>query len=156
MKGLKHMTDNTVQSAVIAKRADAESKRLRALATAWELESTERHAVLLQSLLRDDAEKYFDSLTEASFFQRMLVKRHKQQLVDDADFTVAAFTFDFASHCMANKQLDYLEEVGAERSLSLEPDESDSESAEHRLTLCLSDIVKESQYPRSMTQVAVA
>ncbi|KAG2049221.1 hypothetical protein BDR06DRAFT_1012327 [Suillus hirtellus] len=113
-RGLKRMTDATVKSAVVAKRADAKCKRLRALATAWELESAEKHAVLLQTLLRDDAEQYAASLEEASLFERMLVKHHKQQLIDDADFSVTAFTYDFASHCMADKQLDHLEEVSAE------------------------------------------
>jgi len=68
------MSNATLQSAVIAKRADAESKRLHALTTAWDLESTERHVVLLQTILKDNAERYLDSLAEAAFFESVMVK----------------------------------------------------------------------------------
>jgi hypothetical protein len=66
-KGMQNMSNTTLQSAVIAKHADAESKHLHALATVWDLESTERHAVLLQTILKDNAEWYLDSLAEVSF-----------------------------------------------------------------------------------------
>ncbi|KAG1876121.1 hypothetical protein C8R48DRAFT_768962 [Suillus tomentosus] len=144
-RGIKHMTDATVRSAVVAKRADAECKRLRALTTAWELESTEKHAVFLQTLLKDNAEQYAASLVEASFFERLLTKRSMQQLEDDADFNIAAYTYDFSAHRIANTQLDYLEEAGAERSLSIPEDDSDSEDAEDRLTQCVNSIFMESQ-----------
>ncbi|KAG1780361.1 hypothetical protein EV702DRAFT_1194505 [Suillus placidus] len=36
-RGVTRMSDSTVYAAVTAKRTDAESKRLRALATAWDL-----------------------------------------------------------------------------------------------------------------------
>ncbi|KAG1853936.1 hypothetical protein DFJ58DRAFT_728070 [Suillus subalutaceus] len=149
-KGMKHMTDATVQSAVIAKRADAESKWLHALATAWELESTEKHAVLLQTIMRDNAEQYIASLTEASFFERLLVQRSEQQLEDDADFTVAAYAHDFAAHRIADMQLDHLEEVSAERTLFPEPDDLDSEDVEDRLAQCLNSISKEVEKPMFM------
>jgi len=112
------MPDSTVYSAVMAKRADAESKRLRALATVWELESAEKHALLLQTILRDYAQQYIDSAVEASYFERILVKRNMHQLESDADFTVAAYTHDLMACHIANVQLDHLEDIGAERNLS--------------------------------------
>jgi porphobilinogen deaminase len=114
MRSIKHMSDAVVLAAIAAKRAEVESKRLHALAVAWELESTEKHAILLQALLRDNADQYVANVTEATYFERMLVKRSRQELEDDADFTVAAYSHDFAAHSIAYKQLDYLEEVGAE------------------------------------------
>ncbi|KAG1775014.1 hypothetical protein EV702DRAFT_1199867 [Suillus placidus] len=143
-RGMKDMTDTTVESAVIAKRADGESKRLRALATAWELESTEKHAILLQTLLRDNAEQYLMSLTEASFFEGLLVKCSKQQLEDDADFTIAAYSYDFAAHRVANLQLAQLEEVSADWGLIPE-DDVDSGEVEDRLVQCLDNISEEMQ-----------
>ncbi|KAG2087031.1 uncharacterized protein F5147DRAFT_781456 [Suillus discolor] len=141
-RGVWHMSNATLQSAAIAKRADAESKRLHALATAWDLESTERHAVLLQMILKENTERYLDSLAEATFFESAMVKRSHQQLEDDADFTIAAYTNDITAHSMADKQLDHLEEIGAERNLSLEdPVGTDSEDVEHRFNKYLDSII---------------
>jgi hypothetical protein len=113
------MTDATLRSAVVAKRADVESKRLHALATAWDLESTENHAVLLQTILKDNAEQYLYSLADAQFFESVMVKRTRQELEDDADFTIAAYTHDLTTHKIASKQLDHLEEISAERKVPL-------------------------------------
>ncbi|KAG1886907.1 uncharacterized protein F5891DRAFT_988610 [Suillus fuscotomentosus] len=68
---------------------------------------------------------------QASYFERVLVKRSLQQLEDDADFTVTTYSHDFAAYQVADLQLDYLEEICAERKLPLEDD--DSEDAEDRL-----------------------
>jgi hypothetical protein len=114
------MSDGILKSAVVAKRADAESKRLHALATAWDLESTERHAILLQSIYRDNAEQYLDSLAEARFFESMMVRRTRQELEDDADFAIAAYSHDVMEHSIIDKQLDQLEEICAERKVSCE------------------------------------
>ncbi|KAG2088171.1 uncharacterized protein F5147DRAFT_658777, partial [Suillus discolor] len=115
-RGLQHMSDAALRSAVIAKRADAESKRLHALATAWDLESTERHAILLQMILHDNAEDYLHSLEDAHLFESIMVKRTRQQLEDDADFTVAAYSHDVVAHSITDNQLDQLEGISAERN----------------------------------------
>jgi hypothetical protein len=132
------MPDTTVYSAVAAKRADAESKHLRALATAWELESAEKHAILLQTILRDYAQQYLESNAEASFFERIMVRRTMQQLEDDADFNLAAYSHDLTAYQIADVQLDYLEEVGSEQELPLEDTQED---AEYRLEACFESIL---------------
>jgi hypothetical protein len=124
---MMHLPDDTVYHAVIAKKADVESKRLRALATAWELESAEKHAVLLQQILKNCAVDYIDSAAEASFFERLLVKRGRQQLEDDSDFIVAAYSHDFTAFNIADTQLQQLEEISAERKLELPTDEIPAE-----------------------------
>lgn len=139
-RGLKCLPDATIHSAIAAKRADAESKRLRALATAWELESAEKHAILLQSILRDYGEQYLESKEEASFFEKVIVKRTPQQLEDDADFSLAAYSDDLTAFQIADLQLDFMEEVGSERGLPLE-DTQDSHDAEYRLESCLDSIL---------------
>jgi hypothetical protein len=117
---------------------------LYALATAWDLESTERHTVLLQTMIKDNAERYLDSLAEAAFFNSVMVKRFHQQLKDDADFTIAAYTHDLTAHSIADKQLDYLEEIGAEQSLSLEdPVNTDMEDVKNHLNEYLDSILEE-------------
>jgi hypothetical protein len=148
-ESMKAMPDDTVYTAVIAKRADVESKHLRALAAAWELESAEKHAVLLQAIFKNYAKQYAESMIEASYFERVLVKRSLQQLEDDADFTVTTYSHDFAAYQVADLQLDYLEEICAERKLPLEDD--DSEDAEDRLKACVDSILAESKMENTST-----
>lgn len=129
-RDLEGMTDVTLWSAVVTKRAEVESKHLHALATAWDLESTENHAVLLQTILRDNAEQYLYSLADAQFFEAVMVKCTHQQLEDDTDFTIAAYTHDLTIHKIASKQLDHLEEISAERKIPLN-DPSDIPSKDY-------------------------
>ncbi|KAG1848801.1 hypothetical protein C8R48DRAFT_677182 [Suillus tomentosus] len=138
-RGMMRMPDETVYHAVVAKKADVECKRLRALSTAWELESTERHAMLLQHILKNSTADYIDSMAEASFFERLLVKRSRQQLEDDADFVIAAYTRDFTAFDIAEAQLGQLQEISAGRKLQLstedisdadDPDDPDDLSTE--------------------------
>ncbi|KAG1888034.1 uncharacterized protein F5891DRAFT_1199322 [Suillus fuscotomentosus] len=89
-RGIDALPDSAVRAAVLAKRSDRESRRLRALTTAWELETTERHAILLQALLLIDAKKYAESMAEASFFERLLVKRSKNLLRTQIDLLCGA------------------------------------------------------------------
>jgi hypothetical protein len=73
-RGLRNMPNTTVYSAVATKRADTESKCLWALATVWELESAEKHVILLQTILRDYAQQYLESNAEAFFFKWIMVR----------------------------------------------------------------------------------
>jgi hypothetical protein len=116
---MKHMPDETVYHAVIAKKADLEFKRLRALTSAWELESAEKHAVLLQQILKNRNMDYADSLEEASLLEKILVKRSRNQLEDDSDFVIAAYTHDFMAFNIADTQFEQLKEISAERKLQL-------------------------------------
>jgi len=95
-------------------------------------------------MIKDNAERYLDSLAEAAFFNSVMVKRFHQQLKDDADFTIAAYTHDLTAHSIADKQLDYLEEIGAEQSLSLEdPVNTDMEDVKNHLNEYLDSILEE-------------
>jgi hypothetical protein len=116
---MKHMPDETVYHAVIAKKADLEFKRLRALTSAWELESAEKHAVLLQQIYKNRNMDYVDSLAEASVLEKILVKRSRNQLEDDSDFVIAAYTHDYTAFNIADTQFEQLKEISAERKLQL-------------------------------------
>ncbi|KAG1848137.1 hypothetical protein C8R48DRAFT_677342 [Suillus tomentosus] len=150
-RGIDALPDSAVRAAVLAKRSDRESRRLRALTTAWELETTERHAILLQALLLNDAKKYADSVAEASFFEKLLVKRSRNQLEDDADFGIAAYTHDFTEYTVADSQLEQLEGVADKRNLSLPFDDP---APEDRLKTCLDTILTDST-DGPMSQLAV-
>ncbi|KAG1897721.1 uncharacterized protein F5891DRAFT_1191647 [Suillus fuscotomentosus] len=120
-------------------------------AVPWELETTERHAILLQALLLNDAKKYADSVAEASFFEKLLVKRSRNQLEDDADFGIAAYTHDFMEYTVADSQLEQLEGVADKRNLSLPFDDP---APEDRLKTCLDTILTDST-DGPMSQLAV-
>jgi hypothetical protein len=113
------------------------------LATAWELESAEKYALLLQTVFRKYTEQYAESIVEASFFKRLLVKHSRQQLEDNVDFTIATYTHDLAAYHIADEQLNHLEEIGAERELHLPLDDATSADAEVCLDECLSSILQE-------------
>ncbi|KAG1880228.1 hypothetical protein C8R48DRAFT_767032 [Suillus tomentosus] len=149
-RGLRSMPNISVHSAIVAKRAEAESKRLRALATVWELESAEKHAILLQTILRDCAQQYLKSKDEVSFFEKVLVKRTLDELEDDADFSLAAYSHDIAGAQIANLQLDYMEEVGFERKLSLEGIDLE-DAGYHRLEACMDNILAEARNFNTVT-----
>jgi hypothetical protein len=119
---------------------------LRALTTAWELETTERHAILLQALLLNDARKYAESMVEASFFEKLLVKRSKNQLEDDADFGIAAYTHDFTEYTVADQQLEQLENAADKRNLL---PLSDDPTPEIRLKTCLETVLADMDGPIS-------
>ncbi|KAG1895068.1 uncharacterized protein F5891DRAFT_984522 [Suillus fuscotomentosus] len=153
--GIQSMPDTTVRSAVAAKRADTESKRLRALAAAWELEAAEKHAVLLQTILRDYSRQYVKSREEACFFERlMMVGRNRHQLEDDTDFTIAAYSHDLVAFNIAAVQLNYLEMTVAEQDLSLE--DYDPGDAEYCFRECIDSVVRESRCSASPMSEALA
>lgn len=104
--------------------------------------SAEKHAILFHAISRDNADQYVENKIEATFFERALVGRTFEQLEDDADFTVAAYSHDLATYQIAALQLDYLKEIGAERGLPME--DRDSEDAGYRLRACLDTMLAES------------
>ncbi|KAG2051671.1 hypothetical protein BDR06DRAFT_1060507 [Suillus hirtellus] len=104
-----------------------------------------------KALLLIDAKKYAESMAEASFFERLLVKRSKNQLEDDADFGIAAYTHDFTAYTVADEQLEQLQDVAHERDLSLP---SDDPTPEVRLNACLETILADMNRPMS-PQLAV-
>jgi hypothetical protein len=61
-----------------------------------------------------------------------------QQLKDNVDFNLAAYSHDLTAYQIADVQLDYLEEVGSEWELPLEDTQED---AEYRLEACFESIL---------------
>ncbi|KAG2108481.1 uncharacterized protein F5147DRAFT_695167 [Suillus discolor] len=108
-RGLRGMSHKVVTQIVIAKQATRESMRLRVLTTAWEIEAILQNIKVLESILEQDAHEYGRSIADASYFQRYLAGRNKQELEASMDFSVGAHSHDLASFAVADVQLDHTE-----------------------------------------------
>lgn len=87
-RGLRGMSSKAVTQAVVAMQATRESKRLRVLTTAWEIESSVQRTRLLETMMEQDAQEYARSDAEASSFTKLLVGRTSNELNIDIDFNI--------------------------------------------------------------------
>ncbi|KAG1805848.1 uncharacterized protein BJ212DRAFT_1303909 [Suillus subaureus] len=118
-RGLQHMSDEAIQQAARAKQASRETRRLRVILTAWEIEEAERHAELLRLLQRSNVEGYEEANNEASWFERFISDRSLAQVQDDFGFNMSVYRNDLALLGTADEQLDQLESHAEERNLLL-------------------------------------
>ncbi|KAG1757985.1 hypothetical protein EDB19DRAFT_1901468 [Suillus lakei] len=126
-RGLQGMSGKVAAQAVVAMQATRESKRLRVLTTAWEIESSVQRTKLLEMMLEQDALEFVRSDAEASYFKKLLVGRTSKDLNVDIDFNIGAYSCDVTSFVVADVQLDHIE--GLARSLC-QPEEDDDDSME--------------------------
>ncbi|KAG2061145.1 hypothetical protein BDR06DRAFT_1002321 [Suillus hirtellus] len=115
--GLEGMSSKAVAQAVVAMQATRESRRLRVLTTAWEIESSVQRTKLLERMLEQDALEYARSDAEASSFKQLLVGRTSQELDIDIDFNISAYNCDIRSFVVSDVQLDHIEDLA--RNLGL-------------------------------------
>ncbi|KAG0696979.1 hypothetical protein DFH29DRAFT_1004118 [Suillus ampliporus] len=130
-RGLRAMSAQTIAQAVVAKTATRESKRLRALTTAWEIEASIQHAKLLQMLLQQDTLQFVQSTADVSSYQTLWVERNNelqallarsnlQQFNANVDFHVGAYSRDIATFTVVDLQLDQLESVAYDMCVPVE------------------------------------
>jgi hypothetical protein len=127
------MSLKAVAQAVAAMQATRESKRLRVLTTAWEIESSVQHTKLLEEILEQDALEYAQSAEKALSFKKLLVGRTSSDLEAEVDFNIGAFNRDLTSFVVADVQLDHIESFAHNSSLPKDNDDmeqilSDSDS----------------------------
>ncbi|KAG9310721.1 hypothetical protein JVU11DRAFT_9322 [Chiua virens] len=115
LRGLTSLSDRAMRQALEARQADRESKRLRALSTAWEIEASDRHRNLLLTLLEDDTRHLNKAANEVAFFEKVLERRSVKELENDIDFDVGAYGQDLRSLSVVDERLDQLEEEMARR-----------------------------------------
>ncbi|KAG2353114.1 hypothetical protein BDR07DRAFT_1558980 [Suillus spraguei] len=72
-------------------RAARETKRLRVLTTAWEIESSIQQTKLLEEILEQDALEYASSSDEDSSLKKLLVGRTSSDLEVEVDFNIGMF-----------------------------------------------------------------
>ncbi|KAG1834256.1 hypothetical protein EV424DRAFT_1341536 [Suillus variegatus] len=116
--GLRNMSSEAVAQAVLTKEADLEWKRLRALASAWEIEVSQRHTRLLQILLEDEAACLANASKEplAVSFES-LANYSMEELKTRTAFSIAAYSQDRMSFIATDAQLDHLEFLAREHYL---------------------------------------
>lgn len=110
-RGLRGMSSKAVTQAAVAMQATRESKRLRVLTTAWEIESSVQRAKLLETMMEQDALEYARSDAEASSFTKLLVGRTSDELDIDIDFNIGAYNCDIMSFVVSDVQLDHIEDL---------------------------------------------
>ncbi|KAG1852911.1 hypothetical protein C8R48DRAFT_675987 [Suillus tomentosus] len=130
-RGMRGMSLEATNQAVVAMQATRECKRLRALTTAWEIESSVQHTKLFEKILEQDALEYAQSAEEASSFKKMLVGRTLPDLEGEVDFNIGAFSRDLTSFVVADVQLDHMECLVRDSSLPEDDDSSLSEDDAH-------------------------
>ncbi|KAG1832258.1 hypothetical protein DFJ58DRAFT_847946 [Suillus subalutaceus] len=126
-RGLRGMSGKAVAQAVVAMQATRESKRLRVLTTAWEIESSVQRTKLLETMLEQDALEYARSDAEASSFKKLLVGRTSKDLNIDIDFNIGAYNCDITSFVVSDIQLDHIEDLAHKLCL---PEEDSDDSME--------------------------
>ncbi|KAG2747753.1 hypothetical protein P692DRAFT_20849098 [Suillus brevipes Sb2] len=113
--GLRNMSSEAVAQAVLTKEADLEWKRLRALASAWEIEVSQRHTKFLQILLQDEAACFASASREPlAVSLEALGKCNMAELKERTAFSIAAYSQDRTSFIATDAQLDYLEYLARE------------------------------------------
>ncbi|KAG2060722.1 hypothetical protein BDR06DRAFT_967150 [Suillus hirtellus] len=116
-RGLEGMSSKAVAQAVVAMQATRESRHLRVLTTAWEIESSVQHTKLLERMLEQDVLEYARSDAEASSFKQLLVRRTSQELDIDIDFNIGAYNCDIRLFVVSDVQLDHIEDLACNLGL---------------------------------------
>jgi ribosomal protein S13 len=129
-RGLRGISGKAVAQAVVAMQATRESKRLRVLTTAWEIESSIQRTKLLETMLEQDALEYVRSDAEASCFRKLLVGRTQSDLNIDIDFNIGAYNCDITSFVVSDVQLDHIEDLAHKLCLPEEDNDSDDRMEE--------------------------
>ncbi|KAG2116813.1 hypothetical protein DEU56DRAFT_761491 [Suillus clintonianus] len=114
---IKHLSAEAAAQAVATMHADVERRRVCALATAWEIYATEEHLKFLHMVLEDEGETYANAAREPlKTSVGELVRCSEDELKDQIDSCVTAYSHDVISFAVGDTQLDYLENTHSEDS----------------------------------------
>jgi len=125
LEGVQHLSTEALEEALQMKRAGRETRRLRALASAWEIKEVEHYSKLMRHMHKTDYMNY---------------KKYEEYLADEDDTNtvdgLVAYNHELYNEQLlsldnADSQLDQLEEVMKGRIASISsPYETDGDSDE--------------------------
>lgn len=144
------LSDKAIRHALAARQADRESKRLRALATAWEIEASSNNRDFLLAVQETNVQQYGLSSEEVMFFQKMLERRSANELEDDIDFNSGAYSHDLTSLGVSDERLDQLQTEVAQRQAGELPVEGEylgDESPDHLAAILSAAITTDTDGP---------
>ncbi|KAF8839816.1 hypothetical protein BDN67DRAFT_708599 [Paxillus ammoniavirescens] len=115
IRGLRALSNDTLQKLVLAKQATRETQRHRLLTLAWEIEETDRHINLLKAMKIESEKAFTEVSEETEFFEGLLSSRiNNPGLDNDIDFLHEAYDEDMT----CKKQLDQLEGCVLDKGLA--------------------------------------
>ena len=102
------LSDDAVRQALEARRADREAKRLRALSTAWEIEAADRHRGFLVTLHGQEIQRFNWAADDEALFEKILERGSLEDLENNTDFNIRAYSHDLTSLAVADERLDQM------------------------------------------------
>ncbi|KAG1782299.1 hypothetical protein EV702DRAFT_1041171 [Suillus placidus] len=106
----KNLSSEAAAQAVVTMHADVEWRRVCCLATAWEIYASEEHLKFLHMVLEDEGERYASASSEPfGTSVEGLISCSEEELKDQIDFGVAAYSHDVTSFAVGDTHSDYLE-----------------------------------------------
>ncbi|KAI9573717.1 hypothetical protein HD554DRAFT_2035454 [Boletus coccyginus] len=109
LHGLASLSDQAMSQALEARQADHESKHLRALSMAWEIEASDQHRRFLLTLHKEETSHYTLAANEVTFFEGVLEQCLLKELENDVDFGIRAYGQDLRTLLVVDECLDQLE-----------------------------------------------
>lgn len=109
---LESLSSQALAQAVLTKEADVEWRRLRTLATAWEIHAMEQHQRFLQMILEDDGQTYASAAAEPlATSVEALSSCSIEELQERIDICKVAYGSDVTSFATGDSQLDLIEDI---------------------------------------------
>ena len=102
------LSDDAVRQALEARRADREAKRLRSLSTAWEIEAADRHRGFLVTLHGQEIQRFNWAADDEALFEKILERGSLEDLENNTDFNIRAYSHDLTSLAVADERLDQM------------------------------------------------
>ncbi|KAI6145067.1 hypothetical protein BKA82DRAFT_20870 [Pisolithus tinctorius] len=93
------------------KEADRESRRLRALTTAWEIEAIDCRRDFLLAMQEEEETQFLRSTKDLQFFKDIMERRSVSQLEEEEEYHIGAYGQDLTLLALEDERLNQMEEV---------------------------------------------
>ena len=125
LAGVKHVSSRAIEDAIKMKRTGREARRLRALASAWQIKEAEHYSKLVRLIHEEDHANFCDYFED----QEVDLKEEVDNAADLVAYNRELYNEQLESIRVIDTQLDWLEEVMRNRIDETDRDSDDSESS---------------------------